>query len=105
MLKLSATELDLGQLPENEVATFEVSVINEFNVPVTPSITASCGCTVPELTPATIPANGESTLCGRFDTAGKAGFQTKSIFVTYTNNGTPIRLTLKFKAIIDAKKD
>lgn len=101
MLHLSENELDLGTLVHGNKAHFQVTVRNDYNVPVTPQLTTSCGCTKPTLEPATIPANGTAQLLGEFDTFNKEGFQSKNIYVGFTNNGAPIKLTLNFKAIVE----
>ena len=102
MLSLSKNEIDLGNLEKGSKAHFQVTVKNDYNIDVTPQLSASCGCTVPTLEPATIPANGTAQLLGVFDTAGKQGFQSKNIYVAFKNNGAPITLSLNFKANVNA---
>lgn len=103
MLHLSKNEIDLGTLEKGSTKHFQISVRNDYNIPVTPEIRVSCGCTTPTLEPATIPANGTAQLLAKFDTTGKQGFQSKNIYVGFQNNGAPITLTLTFKAnVVDA---
>lgn len=102
MLELSTHDIDLGNLDKNTQKSFQITVKNNSNLPVTPSVTVSCGCTTPTLEPAVVPANGNAQLLAKFDTTGKSGFQSKNIYISYNENGAPMKLTLNFKAIVDA---
>lgn len=98
MLELSKNEIDLGELEPGTKKNFQITVKNTATVPVTPTITASCGCTIPNLEPKTIPADGTAQLLAEFDTINKKGPQTKNIYVGYSENGKTVKLVLTFKA-------
>mgnify|MGYP003605173490 CR=1 FL=1 len=101
MLFLSKNEHDFGTLQKGSTGHFQVSVRNEYPFPVTPTLSASCGCTIPTLDPATIPANGTAQLLVDFDTTGKQGFQRKNVYVGFKNNNAPINLTCTFTANVE----
>ena len=103
MLELSTHDVDLGTIEQGVTKHFQISVKNTSGTPITPRLSASCGCTTPTLEPATVPAHGVSQLLVKFDTMGKQGFQSKNAYVNYTNNGNPIQLLLNFKANIHVK--
>lgn len=100
MLRLSEEHLELGKLLPNTIHTFNVVVFNDGDIDITPSLSVSCGCTVPTLEPHSIPAKGQSELIGAFDTTGKKGHQHKRIYVTYTLDSKTFSITLDFKAEI-----
>lgn len=95
MLTLSEKDLRFGKISTNITHPFQVIVTNESDQDITPTLDASCGCTVPNLTPATIPAKGTAILSGIFDTTGKLGYQHKRVYLIYMDNSavTPIRTT------------
>jgi Protein of unknown function (DUF1573) len=66
------------------------------------SVTTTCGCTVPQYSKKPIPTGKDGTLDVVFNTAGKAGVNTKTITVR-SNAKTPVVL-LKIKAEVISDK-
>jgi hypothetical protein len=67
-IALSEQTLDLGDMPNGEIAAREVAVRNDGDAPlVVSTITTSCGCTTAALEPMTIAPGGSGTLRITFD--------------------------------------
>lgn len=100
MILIKPSEVNLGQLSQNEVKEFEVELSNlsEQSLEVTPW--ASCGCTVPRVDPKVIPSGGTGRLIAKFDTSGKSGLQQKTIGVKYDIGGQTKTTSINFIAKI-----
>ena len=67
-LRLDQTELDLGQIVNGEVRTFEVALLNQGSGDlVVEGISTSCGCTSAQVIPTTLEAGGSGVLQITFD--------------------------------------
>lgn len=103
MLRFSENNLQFGTIESGVMYPFSVIVFNDGEEEIRPSLSASCGCTTPNLEPRSIPAKGQASLDGIFDTTGKKGHQHKRVYLTYTSNSDkPITrsITLDFYAEI-----
>ena len=67
-LRLDQTELDLGQIVNGEVRTFEVALLNQGSAAlVVEAVSTSCGCTSAQVTPTTLEAGERGVLEVTFD--------------------------------------
>lgn len=67
-LALETATLELGEMPNGEIATREVAVRNDGDAPlVVSSVTTSCGCTTAALEPMTIAPGQSGVLRVTFD--------------------------------------
>lgn len=72
-IRLDATSLDLGDVPNGRIVERNVMVTNAGGAPlVVDAVTTSCGCTTATLEPMTIPPGATGTLHIAFD-AGAHG--------------------------------
>ncbi len=67
-LALETATLELGEMPNGEIATREVAVRNDGDAPlVVAAVTTSCGCTTAALEPMTIAPGASGVLRVTFD--------------------------------------
>jgi len=67
-IRLDQTQLDLGQVVNGEVRSFEVSVLNQGNTDlVIEAVSTSCGCTSAQAVPTTLGAGERGVLQVTFD--------------------------------------
>lgn len=67
-IALETATLELGEMPNGEIATREVAVRNDGDAPlVVASVTTSCGCTTAVLEPMTIAPGASGVLRVSFD--------------------------------------
>src|SRR6185436_9886139 len=72
-----------GKIKEGEVLEVSFKFKNTGNKPlVISSVTASCGCTVPEKPEKAFAPGEEGTIRAKFDSNGKSGLQQKTVYVT-----------------------
>ena len=105
MLKLAKetsveNKIHLGELPQNVIHDFSFEIENTSNADIAPTVSASCGCTIPKLNPKIIPALGKSTVNATFDTTGKSGLQSKNININYVVDGILKTLTINFVSTV-----
>lgn len=105
MLKLAKqtaveNKIHLGELPQNTVHAFSFEIENTSNLDITPTLSASCGCTIPKLNPKIVLALGKSTVNATFDTTGKSGLQSKNININYIVDGIMKVLTINFVSTV-----
>ena len=87
---LDSTTHDMGKMKEGEVLEVSYKFKNTGNKPlVISSVTASCGCTVPEKPENAIAPGEEGVIRAKFDSNGKSGAQHKTVYVTA--NTTPAK--------------
>jgi hypothetical protein len=99
---LDGGEKDFGKIKEGENLNVSFRFKNTGNKPlVISSVTASCGCTVPE-TPKKPYAPGETgVIKASFNSAGKEGLQSKQVNVFANTN--PASTTLVFRVEVKPK--
>jgi len=99
VFKFEKDEHDFGRIIEGEKVTysFKFKNIGKSDL-VIASASASCGCTVPDFPKSPIKPNEESTITVSFNSAGRSGFQHKT--VTIVANTQPSNYTLGIKAMI-----
>lgn len=91
---------DFGHMKEGEVAEYDFSFKNNGKQPLLISkATGSCGCTVPDYPREPIVPGGTGVVKVKFNSAGKYGFQDKS--VTLLTNSTHGMHTLYIKAEVE----
>ncbi len=73
---------EFGQLKEGEQALCEFTFVNVGNEPlIIDGVSASCGCTVPSFNHEPVLPNQRGTIKVKFDTNGKNGAFTKSVYI------------------------
>ena len=100
---LDSTFHSMGKIKEGEVLEVAFKFKNTGNKPlVISSVTASCGCTVPEKPENAIAPGEEGVIRAKFDSNGKSGMQQKTVYVTA--NTTPTKdYQLNFSVEVDKK--
>lgn len=98
MLQPNRSEIDLGEIKQGDKVSFEVELKNESTQPITPSISVSCGCTVPRLEPRTIEPGQTGILKAEYDSTGRLGDQKKLIYIKYSPNERVLSNTISFTA-------
>ncbi len=92
---------DFGKVTEGEKLTYSFKFKNTGKTDlVIASANASCGCTVPEVPKEPIRPGKESVITVTFNTAGKSGFQHKT--VTVVANTQPSNYVLNIKAMVSS---
>jgi len=99
------TEHDFGKVIEGEKVTFAFKFKNSGNADlVIANISATCGCTATEYPRTPVKPGEEDFIKVTFDSAGKEGFQHKTI--TIAANTQPSNTTLAVKAkVFTPEKD
>lgn len=93
------TEHDFGRVIQGEKVTYAFRFTNTGNADlIIANITASCGCTAYDYPRAPIKPGQQETIRVTFDSAGREGFQSKS--VTIATNAQPSITNLIVKAQI-----
>ncbi len=88
---------DFGAVPQGKIVEHVFTVKNQGNAPLRiRQIRTTCGCTVGNVTKRTIPPGETSALSIRFDTKGRQGPQSKSVFV---RSNDPKQPTLTCKVV------
>ncbi len=91
---------DFGRMKEGEVAEYDFTFKNNGKQPLLISkASGSCGCTVPDYPREPIVPGGTGVVKVKFNSAGKYGFQDKS--VTLLTNSTHGMHTLYIKAEVE----
>ena len=98
MLTSSSNELiNLGKIKSGEVITKQFQVRNTSGEFINVSgISASCGCTIPEIKDRKIASKQTTTVTFTFNSTGKSGMHTKSVKITYIFHGEQHVLIQKF---------
>ncbi len=98
MLTSSSNELiNLGKIKSGEVVTKQFQVRNGSGEFITiTGISASCGCTTPDIKDKKIAPKQTTTVTFTFNSAGKKGMHTKSVKITYIYHGELHALIQKF---------
>jgi|DewCreStandDraft_4_1066084.scaffolds.fasta_scaffold329018_1 hypothetical protein len=99
VFKFEKDEHDFGKIIEGEKVTYSFKFKNVGKSDlVIASASASCGCTVPDFPKNPVKPNEEATITVSFNSAGRSGFQHKT--VTLVANTQPSNYTLSIKAMI-----
>ncbi|MFZ4741295.1 MAG: DUF1573 domain-containing protein [Bacteroidales bacterium] len=92
---------DFGKVIEGEKLSYSFKFKNVGNSDlIIATATATCGCTVPEYPKDPILKGGEGVITVTFNTAGKNGFQHKTI--TLGANTQPSDIVLHVKAMVSS---
>lgn len=98
---LDSTFHNMGKMKEGEVLDVAFKFKNTGNKPlVISSVTASCGCTVPEQPEKPFAPGEEGTIRAKFDSHGKGGTQQKTVYVT-ANTKPATSYQLNFSVEVD----
>lgn len=101
--EFETTDHDFGTIAEGEKVSYTYKIKNTGQAPlIIQNAQPSCGCTVPSWTKEPIPVGGTGFVTAEFDSQGKPGIQNKTI--TVTSNTWPKVTTIRFKAMVTAKK-
>ena len=86
---LDSTFHNMGKMKEGQVLDIAFKFKNTGDKPlVISSVTASCGCTVPEKPEKAFAPGEEGLIRAKFDSNGKSGLQQKTVYVKA--NTTPL---------------
>lgn len=99
-LTASPARMDLGKIDPREPKKFWFGVKNNTDEYIDGIPWASCGCTVPQLVPSRVPAQGSARLMVEFDPVGKSGLQEKNVGIKYLIDGKEWSISLTFVAQI-----
>jgi hypothetical protein len=84
---LDSTYLDLGKVKEGKMVEVSFRFKNSGTKPlVITSVTASCGCTVPEKPERAFASGEEGTIRAKFDSKGRMGENQKHVTVIANTN-------------------
>lgn len=103
MLLIDNPIIDFQQVNSGTPVTlaFNIQNIGQDIITIEIPIKSSCGCSTPILQKATFEPNEKQTMIVLFDTLGKAGFQTKQIFIDYNYQGNTYRATCSFRGRVN----
>ena len=101
VITFTHTEHDFGKIKQGDRVRHKFVFTNTGNNPAKlENVKAGCGCTIPTWPKDQLIAVGETReIEVEFNSAGKAGLQSKTVSVTY--NGEPRVIVLTFKANIE----
>lgn len=102
-IALEAQTLELGDMPNGEIAEREVAVRNDGDAPlVISTITTSCGCTTAALEPMTIAPGTSGTLRVTFDSGAHGpdlrGLIMREVMIVSNDPATP-------EAVVEVRAD
>ncbi|MEI7491083.1 MAG: DUF1573 domain-containing protein [Bacteroidota bacterium] len=99
VFKFEEIEHDFGKIIQGESVSYEFQFTNTGKTDlIIVDVSTSCGCTVPSYSKAPIRPGDKGTIKVSFNSAGKHGFQSKSILVVA--NTQPNTTLLRIKAEI-----
>lgn len=103
-LALDQAELDLGQVVNGEIRSFEVAVRNLGNGPlVIEAVSTSCGCTSASIDPSTIQPGESGMLQVRFDSGAHGpeanGPVMRQVFIASNDPDQP-ETEFRFEAVV-----
>lgn len=95
---------DFGTLKEGAVAVYEFRFKNVGKDTLTiDKVKASCSCTVPEWPKAPIPPGKTGKLKVSFNTEGKSGAFSKTVFIYYNGKGEKDTYNIYIKGMVTPK--
>ncbi len=98
-MTFTSTLHDFGKVIQGEVVSYAFKFKNTGNADlIIANISTSCGCTATDYPKDPIPPGSEDFIKVRFDSAGKRGFQNKT--VTIAANTQPSTTLLYIKALV-----
>ncbi|HRE98638.1 MAG TPA: DUF1573 domain-containing protein [Flavobacteriales bacterium] len=99
----SDRNLKLAKTPEGKVIQFEYPFTNSGKSPlIITEIKVQCPCTTFEYPKDPIPPGGSGVIRVSFDTAGKIGYQYRTLIVYSNALKSPVEL--RFRVMVDNKK-
>jgi len=108
-IRLDQSQIDLGQVVNGEVRTFEVSVLNQGNTNlVIEAVSTSCGCTSAQVIPAALEPGERGLLQVTFDSGAhgpeELGPVMRQVFIASNDPDQP-ELDFRFTAEILPPED
>jgi hypothetical protein len=98
---MDSTFHNMGKMKEGQVLDIAFKFKNTGKKPlVISSVTASCGCTVPEKPEKAFAPGEEGTIRAKFDSNGKSGLQQKTVYVT-ANTSPATNFQLNFSVEVN----
>jgi len=86
---VDSTHQNLGKVKEGQVVEITWRFKNTGNKPlIISSVSASCGCTVPDKPEQPIAPGGEQIIRAQFDSKGRLGQQHKDVYVEANTSGS-----------------
>jgi hypothetical protein len=94
--KFAETDYSYGTIKQGESVTHEFTFINSGKEPIVISSAAgSCGCTVPDYPKEPIMSGQKGTIKVTFNSAGKSGYQDKTVTIQSNAKTNPMVLHIK----------
>jgi hypothetical protein len=100
VIKFEEEVHDFGKIIDGETVSVDFKFKNTGKTDlIIADVTTSCGCTVPSFPKSPVRPGGEGFIKVSFNSAGKRGFQTKSIAVVANTQPNTISLRIKAQVV------
>lgn len=100
LVTISPVKIDLGVIPQDQIVDFAFEVTNNSDKEFEFLPWASCGCTLPTISPAKVGPGEKAELKASFNPQGKRGLQEKGVGVNYFVSGDQRSAGATFVAIV-----